>query len=396
MDEASPIGSRPPAPAADGGTAAAEVRPPATTDPARLWSAGAPRTGFGPIATAALPDEAYLAAMASIPGVGPATIRDELSQRSPEEAWARLRTRPRAPTDLHALWAAHLAAGVLVLGRDHPRYPVALRDDPEPPAVLFCQGDLGALDRRRVGVVGTRRGSQYGRDVTRQLGARLGGAGVAVVSGLALGVDGAVHRGLLAAGGAPPVGVVGSGLDIVYPSGHRDLWRQVGEAGLLLSEMPLGVRPTRWSFPARNRIIAGLSEIVVVVESAQKGGSLYTADEALARDLPLFAVPGPITSKVAKGTNRLIADGAMALCSVDDVLLALGLSSPTGMSTPVPEPGAAPGRVLDACAHESVTLQTLVDRSGLTLPEVAAAIDELCRTGWLAEAAGRYERTTPH
>jgi len=342
-----------------------------------------------------LPDEAYLAAMAAVPGVGPATLRDELSVRSPEEAWGVLRGRPGAPPDVAELWGRHEAAGVLVVGRGHPDYPNALRDDPEPPAVLFCRGDLAALDRRRVGVVGTRRGSRYGLDVASRLGERLGVAGVAVVSGLALGVDGAVHRGLLRTGGAPPVGVVGSGLDVVYPGGHRDLWRQVGEEGLLLSEMPLGVRPTRWSFPARNRIIAGLSEVVVVVESAQKGGSLYTADEALARDLPLFAVPGPITSKAAKGTNRLIADGAMPLCSVDDVLLALGLSSPVGSATPVPEPGGVSGRVLDAAAHESVTLQTLVDRSGLTLPEVAAAIDDLCRTGWLAESAGRYERTTP-
>lgn len=341
------------------------------------------------------PDEVYLAALAAIPGVGPATLRDQLAVRSPQEAWSRLRTRLGAPVDLDALWQRHLDAGVLVVGRGHPDYPAALRDDPEPPAVLFCRGDLGVLERRRVGVVGTRRGSRYGLEVATRLGERLGAAGVAVVSGLALGVDGAVHRGVLRTGGAPPVGVVGSGLDVIYPGGHRDLWRQVGQEGLLLSEMPLGIRPTRWSFPARNRIIAGLSEVVVVVESAQKGGSLYTADEALARDLPLFAVPGPITSKAAKGTNRLIADGAMPLCAVDDVLLALGLSSPTGSAAPVPEPGGVSGRVLDAAAHESVTLQTLVDRSGLTLPEVAAAIDELCRTGWLAESAGRYERTTP-
>lgn len=390
---------------------------PATGDPAHSPPPGRPPGGgagegdgppgsvrepvvTGPLTTrpsgsTALPDEAYLTAMAAVPGVGPATLRDELAVRSPEEAWAQLCGRPGAPVDVAALWQRHLDAGLLVVSRGNPDYPAALREDPEPPAVLFCRGDLGALDRRRVGVVGTRRGSRYGLDVAAQLGERLGAAGVAVVSGLALGVDGAVHRGLLRSGGAPPIGVVGSGLDVVYPGGHRDLWRQVGEAGLLLSEMPLGVRPTRWSFPARNRIIAGLSEIVVVVESAQKGGSLYTADEALTRDLPLFAVPGPITSRAAMGTNRLIADGAMPLCSVDDVLLALGLSSPCGSATPVPEPGGPAGRVLGACAHESVTLQTLVDHSGLTLPEVAAAIDELCRSGWLTESAGRYERSTP-
>jgi DNA processing protein len=342
-----------------------------------------------------LPDEAYLVGLASIPGVGPATMRKELEAGPPTEAWDRLRSRQGAPTDLERLWARHQEAGVVVCGRQHPDYPVPLRDDPEPPAVLFCRGDLAVLERRRVAVVGTRNASRYGLGVAERLGERLAAAGVAVVSGLALGVDGAVHRGLLRTGGAPPVGVVACGLDVVYPGRHRELWERVGAEGLLVSEMPLGLRPTRWSFPARNRIIAGLSEAVVVVESRQTGGSLYTADSALLRDVPLLAVPGPITSPAAYGTNRLIADGATPLCSVDDVFLTLRLNSPTGGSAPAPEPGGVAGRVLDACAHESVTLQALVDRSGLTLPETAAAIDELCRTGWLAESAGRYERTAP-
>ena len=341
-----------------------------------------------------LPAEAYLTAMATLPGVGPAALRDELSVRPAEEAWRRLRSRFEATVDVAAVWEAHLRAGIHVVSRGHPDYPVALVEDPDPPEVLFCRGDLGVLNRRRVGVVGTRSCSRYGQGVAEQLGERLGAAGVAVVSGLALGVDGAVHRGLLGQGGAPPVGVVASGLDVVYPGRHRDLWRRVGEEGLLLSELPLGRRPARWSFPARNRIIAGLSEVVVVVESRRRGGSLYTADEALARDRPLMAVPGPITSAAAYGTNRLIADGATPLCSVDDVILALGLTAPSAVA-PVPEPAGIAGIVLDACAHESVTLQALVDRSRLTLPEVAGAIDQLCRTGWLAEVAGRYERTVP-
>jgi len=342
--------------------------------------------------SAELPVEAYLAGIVGVPGVGPAKQRELLADATPQEAWERVRRLPGAPADLEQLWDRHLRAGVLVAGRSHPQYPEVLLDDPEPPAVLFCRGDLGGLARRRVGVVGTRNASRYGLGVAEQLGARLGAAGVAVVSGLALGVDGAVHRGLLRSGGAPPIAVVGSGLDVVYPGRHRALWEQVAAEGLLLSELPLGMRPTRWSFPARNRIIAALSEVVVVVESKQAGGSLYTADEALLRDRPLFAVPGPITSPAARGTNRLIADGAMPLCAVDDVFLALGLSSPAGSAGPR-EPGGAPGRVLDACAHESVTLETLVGRSGLTLTEVVTAIDELCRGGWLAEVAGRYERT---
>jgi DNA processing protein len=189
--------------------------------------------------------------------------------------------------------------------------------------------------------------------------------------------------------------VVACGLDVVYPRRHRDLWAWVGEAGLLLSELPLGTRPTRWSFPARNRIIAGLSEAVIVVESRQAGGSLYTAEEALVRDLPLLAVPGPITSPAATGTNRLIADGATPLCSVDDIFLTLGLVSPAASGPGPTPPGGTAGQVLDACAHESVTLETLVGRSGLRVGEVATAVDELCRTGWLAESCGRYERLVP-
>ncbi len=347
-------------------------------------------------AATGLPDEAYLAGIAAIPGIGPAQQREVLADSEPAAAWDRLRNRPGAPRDLHRLWADHQEAGVRVVSAAQPDYPGSLRDDPEPPAVLFCRGDLGVLDCRRIAVVGTRNATRYGLGVAERLGERLGTAGVAVVSGLALGVDGAVHRGLLRAGGAPPIGVVGCGLDVVYPPKHRSLWEQVADEGLLVSELPLGTRPTRWSFPARNRIIAALSEAVIVVESRQRGGSLYTADEALLRDRPVLAVPGPITSPAARGTNRLIADGAIPLCAVDDVFLTLGLTSPTkGGSSPVPAPGGQVGRVLDACAHETVTLETLVARSGLTLPEVATAIDELCRTGWLADVGGRYERAGP-
>ncbi len=342
-----------------------------------------------------LPDEAYLTAMVATPGVGPAALAKALDGRSPGEAWDVVRHLRGAPADAEGVWQRHLDAGVTVAVLGRPGYPEVLLDDPDPPAILFARGDLGAVARRRVAVVGTRRASRYGLGVADQLGHRLGLAEVAVVSGLALGIDGAAHEGLLRSGGAPPIGVVACGLDVVYPRRHRSLWGRVAERGLLLSEAPLGVRPDKWRFPARNRIIAGLAELVVVVESNQRGGSLYTAEDALDRDRPLFAVPGPITSPAARGTNRLIADGASPLCHVDDVFLALGLDSPTAGGSAPPEPGGALGRVLDATAHECVTLETLVTRTGLTLPEVAVAIDRLCRKGWLAESGGRYERTVP-
>ncbi len=341
-----------------------------------------------------LPDEAYLIALLAIPRMGPAALRDALANRAPAEAWEHERHRAPPGTEPEALWDRHRRAGVAVLSGEHPDYPVVLRDDPEPPALLFCLGDLRALDRRTVGIVGTRRATEYGRGVARRLGAQLGAAGVAVVSGLAKGIDGAAHRGALDAGGAPAVGVVATGLDVVYPQAHRRLWDEVAGTGLLVSEAPLGTRPDRWRFPARNRIIAALSELVIVVESARQGGSLWTATFAVERDRPLLAVPGPITSPVSFGTNRLIGDGAQPVCDETDVLLALGLASGSG-DNGVPEPGGQAGRVLDATAWERVTLERLATRTGLTLPELAAAIDELCRSGWLVDQGGTYERSTP-
>jgi len=344
-----------------------------------------------------LPDEAYVLAMAALPEVGPVAIRAALDAHPAPEAWDRLCHEREARTDPTALWEQHGEAGVTVLGPGHPAWPPEFRHDPAPPALLVCRGDLAALGGRRIGVVGTRQSSQYGLDVARRLGHRMGRAGVGIVSGLALGIDGAAHRGLLDAGGAPPVAVVATGVDRAYPRRHRALWAEVAEAGVIVSEAPLGTEPLPWRFPARNRIIAALSEAVVVVESKERGGSLYTAEYALDRGRPLLAVPGPITSPRARGTNRLLADGAIAYTDPGDALVAIGLPPTLGLaSVPVVEPpGGAAGRVLDAARHETVTLETLVARSGLTLSEVAAAIAELVSTGWLLDRHGHYEPATP-
>jgi DNA processing protein len=341
-----------------------------------------------------LPDEAHLIALSTLPKMGPAALRTALDGRTPAEAWNEHRHEAVVPTDPEQLWHRHLAAGVTVLGPAHPEFAAAFDDDPAPPFLLFCMGDLSALGHRAAGVVGTRRATAYGRGVARRLGACLGQAGVAVVSGLAKGIDGVAHRGVLDAGRAPAIGVVATGLDVIYPRVHRRLWEEVGATGLLVSEAPLGTPPERWRFPARNRIIAALSELVIVVESARRGGSLYTVEEAVKRDRPVLAVPGPITSPVSFGTNRLIGDGAQPVCDDTDVLLALGLASGSG-DNGVPEPGGRAGRVLDATAWEVVTLDTLARRTGLTLPELAASIDELCRGGWLIDHGGSYERSVP-
>lgn len=181
--------------------------------------------------------------------------------------------------------------------------------------------------RPSVTIIGTRRCSPTGRSVAFELGAGLAEAGIVVVSGLALGIDGAAHRGALSVDGAAAVGVVGSGIDVVYPRANSDLWALLGQKGTLLSEAPLHAKPEPWRFPARNRLLAALADVVVVVESKRAGGSMLTVEEALKRDVTVMAVPGSIRNAASVGTNALISDGCAPACSVEDILTAIGLSS---------------------------------------------------------------------
>lgn len=368
--------------------------------------------------------------LAGLPGMGPRRLAAILEAWEPADAWARATSgrmdqlqlpdgtpllaggtaadasvllaswrSARSGADPEGAAVAHRASGIAVLLRDDPRYPEVLADDIEPPAVLFVRGDLGCIDRPRVALVGTRRCTGVGAGVARELGRDLAAAGVAVVSGLALGIDGAAHRGVLDAlaapeGGAPPTGVVGSGLDTVYPSRHRDLWDAVGSKGVLLSEAPLGTRPAAWRFPARNRMIAALADVVVVVESHAAGGSLLTVAEAERRDVPVMAVPGSVRSPAAAGTNQLLADGCHPVCEAGDVLVALGLTPAgrRGSKDPRPTPGQEEQRVLDAFSWEPATLEHLAGRTGLGLPQLAVAVEGLVASGWVSVQGGWYER----
>jgi DNA processing protein len=276
-----------------------------------------------------------------------------------------------------------------------PGFPAVLHVDPDPPALLFSRGDPGVLAGRRAAIVGTRRCTRYGRDVADELGRDLAGAGVRVVSGLALGIDGAAHRGALAGGGAPPVAVVGSGVDVVYPPGHRSLWEEVAACGLLLSEAPMGARPEPWRFPVRNRIIAALAEVVVVVESAEKGGSRHTVEAAMVRDRPVMAVPGSVRSPVSSYPNALLADGCHPVRDALDVLVALGLSSaPHEPAESRPTPGPEEGPVLDILGWDPATFEDLCARSGRSPGQVSVALARLQAGGWVAERAGWWEQVT--
>lgn len=352
-----------------------------------------------------LPPAAYAVALSALRGVGGARLRTVLDAAPPDVAWRHASRRAAAAgqvvPDPAEAWRHVRGAGVDVHLRGDPGFPSALADDPEPPAVLYSVGDLRALERRRVAIVGTRRATHYGREVARELGRRLAEGGVAVISGLALGIDGAAHEGALVWPAAMPVGVVGSGLDVVYPRRHARLWERVKHAGALLSEAPLGSAPEPWRFPERNRIIAGLAEVVVVVESRRAGGSMHTVRAALERDIPVMAVPGSVRSRASEGTNQLIAEGAAPVTDVDDVVVALGLStsgtpSPRAASVEGAEAalGAEERRVLDAVDWTPTLTEDVLRRTGLGPAAGAAVLTRLEMAGLVRAGPGWWERVT--
>ncbi|MCU0261633.1 MAG: DNA-protecting protein DprA, partial [Ilumatobacteraceae bacterium] len=236
--------------------------------------------------------------------------------------------------------------------------------------------------------------TRQGLDIAAELGHDLAALGAAVVSGLALGIDGAAHRGALRAGVGPPIAVVGNGLDQPYPRSHRELWAAVGEEGLLVSEWPPGTPPEAFRFPLRNRILAALCEVLVVVESRERGGSLGTVHEALLRGVEVMAVPGSPRSRASSGTNTLLRDGAAPVTSADDVAIALGLDTSRVGTGPVdlrPLPTGLAADLLDRCRGDAATLDELVLATGEPLARVAMALARLERDGWLAESGGWFE-----
>jgi DNA processing protein len=303
----------------------------------------------------------------------------------------------RAPS--HFDVEAQRSAGVAVYALSDATYPPALFADHQAPAVLFSRGDIDSLNGPRVAVVGTRSATHYGEDVAAELGRDLAGAGVAVVSGLALGIDGAAHHGALAAGSAPPVGVVASGLDVVYPRRHAWLWDQVATRGVLLSESPLGTPAAPWRFPLRNRIIASLAQVVVVVECHRHGGALHTVEAAIVRGRPVMAVPGSVRSPASVGTNALLADGCQPVRDADDVLTALDLEL-TGRPLP---PASSPHPALDeqatallrAIDWEPTATEEVLRRTGMGLEEAAVILDRLEEAGLARGGHGWWERRKP-
>jgi len=282
--------------------------------------------------------------------------------------------------------------GLRFLPRSAPEFPSLLAAIHDPPVGLFLRGSspLELLGRPAVAIVGARACSPYGAQVARDCGRELGAAGLVIVSGLARGVDGHAHRGALEAGG-DTVAVLGCGIDRDYPASHRDLAGRIAGAGLVVSEYALGVEPAPWRFPARNRIIAGLAAVTVVIEAREASGALITADLALEEGREVFAVPGEITSALSAGTNALLRLGATPLTSTRDVLESLGIEPPAPIQ---PRLGDAAQAVLERLRDAPASADALARATHLDAGAAAAALLELELAGLASEAEGVYRGVT--
>ena len=373
---------------------------------------------------------ASLVALAWLPGMGPATLLRCLHEVGPSTAWraassgrlgdvealASFAARQRDPTwvqtmvdaarsiDPAAYLDRHRSAAITIVVHGQRGYPDRLLNDEAAPALLFVDGTLDPLDGPVVAIVGTRNATRLGCDTAAALAQDLASCGVAIASGLALGIDGAAHRAIVGESdkfksgdeSGRPVAVVATGLDRAYPRRHALLQRQVASRGAVVSESPFGIGPLRWRFPARNRILAALADAVVVVESRSAGGSMLTVAEALRRDVQVLAVPGHPTSPAAAGTLDLICDGAIPVRDAEDVLVALGLG---GKRPVVTESRAESGDrlaplhafILDALAAGPLTLAQLVEATGRALPEVSTALISLETAGHVTRSGSWFE-----
>lgn len=298
-----------------------------------------------------------------------------------------LKTRARVDLDREVEKAA--AAGVQVLTWDDPDYPKLLLEIQYPPPVLYVRGSLEPEDAWAVAVVGTRRISVYGREVTRQLTTALTRSGITIVSGMARGIDGVAHRAALDAGGRT-IAVFGCGVDRIYPPKHRELARQIMEQGALISDYPLGTAPEGSNFPPRNRIISGLSLGVLVTQAGQGSGALITADYAAEQGRDVFAVPGSILAAGSAGANRLIQDGAKMVLEPADILEELNLTMVAEQAQarqvlPATETEAA---LLARLGSEPTHVDELGRSTGLPISEVTSALALMELKGMIRQVGG--------
>ena len=344
------------------------------------------------------------------PGLGPATLQRMLRQFGlPHAALAKKRSELGAfttPAVLAALdseavaqsveralaWAAQPGNSVVTLADD--AYPRLLLEIADPPALLYARGRTELLSRAALAIVGSRNATQQGEANAEAFAKALSNAGLTIVSGLALGIDAAAHRGGLGGAGST-IAVLGTGIDVVYPSRNAALTDEIAERGLLVSEFALGTAPAAQNFPRRNRLISGLARGCLVVEAALASGSLITARAAAEQGREVFALPGSIHSPLAKGCHALIKSGAKLVESAEDVLAELSGFRPSGYaSTTKEQPQKTPdGGLLAHMGHDPVDVDSLCSRAGMSAEQVASELLRLELDGRVAALpGGLYQR----
>ncbi len=340
------------------------------------------------------------------PGIGPARLDRLIAYfGSLEAAWnansadllaagldartASALTQTRATVDLEAMYERAQAQGVRLMTRDDPAYPPLLAQTPAPPFLLYARGTIVEQDRWALAVVGTRRASVYGKDVTRRIVSDLAAAGMTIVSGLALGIDAVAHSAALAAGGRT-LAVLGSGVDQIYPLSNARLGEAIAQQGAIISEYPLGTLPVAANFPPRNRLISGLSLGVLVIEAAERSGALITTQFAAEQGRDVFAVPGSIFSPRSAGTHALIRDGATLVTCADDILAALNLQTVAAQQEAIAVMPESPGEatLLALIEHEPRHIDEIGRQSGLPHSEVSATLAMLELKGLVRQVGG--------
>lgn len=361
------------------------------------------------------PELAYWLALIKAPGVGPVAFHKLIQKISPRDffetdhaLWREINFSERtrkwlANPDWQAVerdleWAEQPDCRILCYNDEN--YPILLREIHDPPPVLYVKGNRTCLNQPQLAVVGSRNASPIGLETAQAFAKQLAGSGLAITSGLALGIDGAAHAGALAAGGVT-IAVTGTGLDQVYPARHQKMAEQICEKGALVSEFAIGTPPSAENFPRRNRIISGLSHGVLVVEAALRSGSLITARMALEQGREVLAIPGSIHHTLSKGCNNLLRQGAKLVETAADIIEELGFygsfhpqeaaESGAGNDFPLDESYL---KLLECVGYEPTGIDTLIARSRLTTESVCSMLLVLELHGMVETVAGGlYSRT---
>ena len=295
----------------------------------------------------------------------------------------------REGVDLEMLWEKIQKQGIKILTWQDEAYPTRLKEIDQPPPVLYIRGDYLPDDLFAVAIVGTRRVTPYGRQITEELSAFLAANNITVISGLARGVDAIAHQTTLKSGGRS-IGVLGSGVDKIYPPEHRGLAQQMMQRGAIISDYAPGTPPDASNFPPRNRIISGLSLAVVVIEAGETSGALITAEFAAEQGREIFAVPGSILAPQSKGTNKLIQNGALPLLSVSDLMQALDLTrmgehKAARKIIPADETEA---RLMNVLGSEPLHVDEIRNQSELPIEKVSAALALMELKGMVRQVGG--------